>query len=494
MSKRVRSLIIGAVVMLVLVAVLVILLFINKDKQEKLKAESDKIYSDIANSYIDLINESIYDFEKVSIKNQQDEFNIVLAGENAYTVDGFKDFAQSKDMLNSVVNSVCKVISSGIVKEDVTDLESFGLKNPLATFQTKVKGKDSTSISVGNLSSDGSIQYVCKTGENTVYQVPANSFSYIFDSKFSFIDKTFTQTPSKTSDDANQNAVINKMTISRADLESPIVLEEYDKGSFDNPYSVLPAPIKMVSPVNANISENDVKDYIYNNFSIMADDVVAVNPTEQQIAEYGLDSPSAQLDLKYDGTGNLSIKLGKKTTVKNTDTPAYYAISNDKKIVYVVDESKLPFLKVTPKDIISSIAVLVHIENIDNVLITAEGAEYNLDFTHTKKDDKTTTQATFNGEEAVISNAKTFLQILMGTSITDICYDKPTGNPVISIKYNYIDGSSFDKVDFYVNATDRSCIVVLNDETAFKSRTGLTDKLLKELKNISQGNNVNPVW
>ena len=162
-------------------------------------------------------------------------------------------------------------------------------------------------------------------------------------------------------------------------------------------------------------------------------------------------------------------------------------------LIYVVASSSMSWVTVQPKDLLSTIAVLPYIMDVESLKLTLDGKDYVIGITKVSTEEETDElEFTLNGKKAKEDPCKKFYQLLLSTAIQDINTEQPDGNPVMSVTYQYRDGRS-EKLDFYVQK-DLSTIVSLNGNMAYKGRSGLIDKVRKEVVNLQNGDAVDTDW
>ena len=100
--------------------------------------------------------------------------------------------------------------------------------------------------------------------------------------------------------------------------------------------------------------------------------------------------------------------------------------------------------------------------------------------------------ATLNGKDANMDDVRSYMQLVMLTSVQDVSTVKPTGTPKLTMTYHYRSGQTV-VVKVYV-AEDTTTIVTLNDQTAFVGRSGFVNKVAKESQNLAAGKTVDTEW
>lgn len=488
MSKKIKAIIAGGCVLLLLIAVLVVLVLTKKPETE------DPINS-AEEKYITLVKETIDSIEYLKIKNAKDEYTISLQGENKWGITEIMDYTQSYYLYLETLGQAQNVVALDVVEENATDLSKYGLLDPVLTFELKPKDKPAYVVHIGNQTGDKNRTYLRMGDEHKVYVVSTGAFTNLFFDRYAYLDKVLI--PGLESDDASAVPRIDYMSVSRPDLKKPIILEQFKEHELSE-NATMQSDIKMISPVHALISETPAQTYVYGNFGITAQSIVMVNPSKEDMAKYGLDKPSSEFIFKYGGTSSVRILTGngikgEDETIKDKIV-SYYAWREDTNEIYVVNASDLKWMTMKPKDILSSIAVLPHILDTKSIDVTLNGKKNTIEFQLDKENPKDTNliTATLNGKKVDAEQAKTYFQCLQLTYIQDINEKQPDKEPVATIQYNYYNGGK-DVVEVYV-LDDLSCIISVNGNNSFTGRAGFVDKLVKELGNLEAGKKVDVDW
>lgn len=493
MSKKVRTIIIGSAVLVALIGVLVVLQL----TKEKPKENS---VSNIDDEFVTLVNGKEADLEYVHIKNQKDDYIINRQAEERWGIKEIMDYEQTYYLYTETVPMACNIVASSIVEENSKDLSIYGLVNPEVTVKVKFKDKDEKSVSLGNLSPDGKVRYGIETGEKTVYAFPNTAFKNFYFTKYDYVNKELIK--GFDPEQPNEIPIINEMIVSRPDLEKPIILKKFQEGELSK-NATSQSYIYMQSPVKSLISESAAQDYVFGNFGIMAEKIVSAKPTKEQLAEYGFDKPTSEFTVRYNDTTTLKIITGKGIECEHNpdekldghkhEIVSYYAKKENSDQIFVVKATDMRWMGLQPKDIISSVAVLESILDINSIDITLEGTTNNLTFVR-GEDPKDVNQfkSTLNKKEVDIAKAKAYMQLCQLTSIQDVNKKQVNANPTATIKYNYTSGKS-DVIDIYI-LEDRTCVLSVNGNKAFIGRPGYVDKLIKEMQNLTSGKEVDIDW
>jgi len=493
MSRKVKAIIAGGVVIALLVAVLVVLQLTKEDKPES-------TVSAVEVDVISVINGLETDLEYIKVKNQADEYEISRQAEGRWGIADIMDYDQDLAMYFTTIQQATSVNALEIIEENSTNLAKFGLDAPTLVFEVKFKDGKTYTIKKGMTSSDKSISYFTEGETKTVYSIKSNYFENLELDRYAYIRTLLV--PGFESDQAEDIPKIDKITITRPDLAKPIIVEKFDP-TMGKEFSAPQADLRLISPRNALLSYDAIQNTLYGYFGIEAESIVAVKPTKEQFEEYGFNKPTSVLEMQYDSNSNIKITTGKAITTDVVDSEgkptgqkkvsSYYAMSGGSQQVFVMKAIDVRWLETMPEKLISDVQILPHILEIDSIDVTLEGKTNNLKIIKgaDKKDTKLIT-AKLNGKAVEASEAKMYMQVLLLTSIGDFGDTKQTGNPVATIKYNYVNGKS-ELVEVYIKE-DLTCTVVINKASAYIGRAGYVDKLIKELKNLEAGKTVDMDW
>ncbi len=490
MSKRVKTIIIGAAVIVVLAAAVAVLLLLPKDSGETTSSQT------VSSSTISLVSETSDTLESVKIKNSKDEYTIDLVGEKLWRIKELQDFTPNEANYSSVRNDVCSIAAMSIVEEDSQKLADYGLADPEIVVEAKFKTGTSYRIALGNLSPDGSRRYAMMLGQdkNTVYALPSTALSSASLTRNDYLDLTVV--PAYTGTDDQTAPVPTQITIERPDLEQPIRLEKPAEEAVSS--GGVTVGLKLISPVEALMNENWLEKSVIPLFGLTATSVAKANPGEADLAEYGFNTPKT-FTIQYDQSSSFKLIVGNaldsdgKVTDSAKKAASYYVMKEGTNLIYVVASSSMSWVTVQPKDLLSTIAVLPYIMDVESLKLTLDGKDYVIGITKVSTEEETDElEFTLNGKKAKEDPCKKFYQLLLSTAIQDINTEQPDGNPVMSVTYQYRDGRS-EKLDFYVQK-DLSTIVSLNGNMAYKGRSGLIDKVRKEVVNLQNGDAVDTDW
>lgn len=495
MSKKVKTIIIGAVILVLLAGVIVLLQITKEDEPTQ-----DELFSETQSEFVELLKGVTEDLEYLHIKNKDDEYTIERQVDNTWGIKEIMEFEQTYYIYTETVGSATNIVASKLIEENVAEMSKYGLLNPELVIEVKMKNKELVSFSIGDLSPDKQVRYGCITGEKTVYAFPVTAFTNFYYTRYDYLDRVVI--PGFESDQPADIPIVNEMTVKRPDLEKPIVLTEFKDGELSE-NATMQANVYMSSPIRALISETPAQTYIFGNFGIMANGIVASSPTEEQLKEFGFDNPTSEFSIRYNDTSKVKVTTGKGIECQHEEgedltnhkhvIESYYVMREGSKQVYTVAAGDMKWLDFQPKDILSSVVVMPSIIDLKSFEITLEGKTNTIAFGKGNDPKEVGSYtATLNSKEIDAASAKSFLQLCQLTSAQDVNTREFEAVPSATIKYIYEDGKS-DTVDIYI-LEDRSCVLALNGQKNYVGRAAYVDKLIKEYKNLEAGNPIDIDW
>ena len=492
MSKKIKTIIWSSAALVVLIAVTVTLVLTAPSSTDDTSAPSVES--------IALIRETYSDVESLHIKNQDDDYTIELVGEELWRIRDTMDLKQITYMYDQTLTNLSTFSAIETIEEDCADLSRYGLDDPQISFEIKYNNGNSYAFDIGLQTADGTYYYLVKDGDNTVYTVTATSVSSLLYTRYSYLDTEILE--SFDSEDASAVPVINRVEITRPDLAAPIVLDEAQDGELGET-AVQQSYLVMREPQFSLLAETATESVIYDNFGLTANGIVKANITEEDLATYGFNNPTARYEMTYDDNTTVVLTLGsgfnasagftEGETVAESDIDTYFLIREDVDQIYTVAASDIGWLTVQTSDLISSSVVFPNIVDLEGFDVQVSGDSYQVVFDPGDDvSDSSGYTATVNGQNADMDNVRTYMQLVMLPSVQDISTQMPTGTPTMTITYRYRSGQDV-VVKVYV-AEDTTTIVTLNDQTAFVGRSGFVSKVARESQKLIAGETVDTEW
>lgn len=335
MKRKKMALLLGLLFVILLSVALGLMLYfgVGSDKEE------EDTYSV---SYIDKSELPT----KIEVSNDKGQYAVVPAQQSdtsssQWTVEDFQN-VPIYPTKTELIGSQMKELKAEKVFEAKNSLSSYGLDSPQATVTAQYPDGSSITLEIGKQNPEKS-GYYCKLDSSEEIALISNSSAQAyFNGKTDLIDLTLVPYVSTSDSNGEDTDGVQSCTIWRQDLPESIVVTKGDDGN-----------LSVTSPAGKSISD-DTKTLITHAISgLSAQSVEAFNPTGEQLQQYGLDSPLAEVTYQINGE-TTTFYIGSVSHTVDTlieeDKPKtqkeYYVLVKDRPVVYSVDETDLPWLTI----------------------------------------------------------------------------------------------------------------------------------------------------
>lgn len=498
MKKQIKYLIAGAVVIvLLIVALLLTMKWIGPKEEESSSSANSALFSDSI-----YLNEgkTTADVSKITFKNSRGSFEVNKLDEENFMIDELKDTPYDSTKLNSMgtFGATFYASDTASTSEDV-DLSLYGLNEPRAEITTTYADGSEFTILLGNDAPSDKGVYGKTPDSNNVYVFNHNSADPFLED-FTYLMKT----DIAPDYEGYAYGYFKAMTVSGTDIgtDKPIVIgpnKDAENAEADDAISSI-GQFSMLSHNNVIANFEYIADMLNTIFPTTAEEVIAVNPTKQQLADYGLDNPRIRVDLEYCDDDDNELTL---TMAAGKSENGYVYITNEKSnVIYKIKEptSDMSWTSITYLKIQNKLFLFPMLKSLDYIELTENGTTYKFDITATEttNDDGqtiTNVSTTYDGKELDSDLFSDFFQVLIGMRKDRLttAESTPSGTPEIEIKYHYTDTSKADDViAFYpANDSDRHYHVAVNGVTEFDTLSYYIEKLKNDIQNLLNGNDIN---
>lgn len=373
MKKNIRIMIIAIAAVVILVAMLLILMNLpSSDGGDGSNAASS--------TSISLNTKTADDVSKVEIKNSSGSYTVEIESTDSYSVEGLDGLELDSTPITALKSDSAGVAATQVVEEQAEDLSIYGLDSPKAEASITYKDGETLSLAVGNDAAGNAGTYVTVNGEDKVYlfsSAKVDTFSY---SLLEYVSKEITPSEedavaaanggevSSSEDGQTQAPQFAKMTLSGAVREEPIVVEPAGDISGISQFNI-------TSPRVKSADYTKISEYVGAVYGLTADEVVAVNPTDEDLETYGLKEPYSTLVADFDvGTvtllasapdedGNVCVMNGDKTNV-----------------IYRMEAETLTWLNATYSDLATKLLFTPNIKDVKTMTVTTADKTYVFKF------------------------------------------------------------------------------------------------------------------
>lgn len=482
MKSKIKFIIIAAVALLILGGVTAALLLTapaeKAEPEQETVVESSLIY-----------DKDPADISILEITNEFGSYKInrVASGEFSYwTIVDYILAPISTDFINTALNQAGTLTARKTVMENAEDMSIYGLAEPSAQYTVTFddSAKSSYTVKIGNKVPGSSIySYMSIGDEKTVYTVKDSDVTFSKENSRNCVDKiVFVQKTAGDENDKTDYSLVNKLTISRKDLDYDIVIG-YDTRLDDQNIIVSnSSSYRMSEPVVLDINPEKGGEVMGGMFGLTASDFAAIRPEEADLAQYGLDDP--QLVVTADtNSGEFTLKIGNKA-----ENGGYYGMACDINMVYIFDESTLPWLNVMPLDITTTMITSHYIYGIDSISIKTADNDVKFDILGSSAEDFGVES---DGKTLDADAFKTLYQFILRAPSEQLYFNEVSGTPDAVVEIKAEDGN--DTIEFY-NIGDRRTVIVLNGRPSFSCTTAYVERLSRNVQKYLNGEELITSW
>lgn len=536
LSKTTRTVIIAAAVLLVLGAALLVVMLTGSDKNDDSSGAdagvsgtaeagpsgSDSTSSDSGSTSSDSDKIAItekeqenvlkmevtnstgsfsFDRQQREVSTTDDDGNVSTSTEYYWVSPELDGVSHNDSTIGSFVRCMAGLSASSMVEQNAQDLEKYGLAEPEAEVKVTFDDGSTADICFG-IRNPASTNYVyCMTkGSSDVMQASYYSTGSAFYDIRDFVNLALTEAYNTS----NPNE-LDYLIVERKDLDEPVRIEYmYDIAEeSENEDSVITTfnTHRIISPITAELDTTSGQSICYGVYSLSASSCEYIDPTEQEIADAGLDDPFCKVSFKYSGKARVLL-LGNeiRTTTGEGESAVssvtgYYAMFEGGNIVYSISTDNAPWYTFQVQDIMSRRPISPYIYTIDTLTITTPDGEYVFKVSGTADDHSFTYGDTVLDD----SSFKSFYQHLITSMGEELYFSDEQLEPYITLDFKYREeyydtyGRGEDIIEFY-KSDDRKNIVSVNGDILYKVRQIYTQRLLENLDALLNGGEIKLNW
>ena len=433
------------------------------------------------------------DIVSITVDNDLGTFTAVPMeqdGEKLWTVEG-REIEQS--LLNtakfeSLASTMTNMVARSVIEENPTDLAQYGLDKPHTTVTVKYTD-GSFVMKIGDTVTSGSANYVLINDDPTVYSY----YTYEISSLFTMDWLTMINTTVMPAYDSETAADIKKITVTRKDLDKPIILEKLPEIPEDSD-SIQVYGYAFTSPGDVYLDLYNGNQFLNAMFGLTADKAAYVGVTDEIKAQVGLDDPFCEVDMLvgdvvyrlYIGNAITEEVTDEATGAVSTHVTGYYGLCNKvPDVIYVFNISSLVWVTMEPDAYMSELFLVPYIYDID----TVSYHDNNVDFTVTITGNNDENAMYMDGKEIDASRFRSFYQFLVSCRGETMYIDEARGDFIAEFTYNYEDGRS-DTVTLYASEEDRTVIIATNGNNVFKTKWNYGTRLQENAQAFISGGDI----
>lgn len=493
MSKKIRSILVGLAVLLVLTGVSLTLVLWPKAPEETPSTVTPVPTVD------PLVGEDAL-LQTMQVTNEKGSYVIDKVGARIWKVTDLTDFSQLTTTIEVLVNTLSDLTPVELVEENSTDLAQYGLQSPVVSVKMTFEDGDKYEVQLGDYTYNKQHFYVRLANSRDVYIVGTDKLDALLKNSYTFLDHNIYPALPTDTEGNPEYPQINTLTIARKDLEEPMTFNQVDPDAPDtlNAYATL--GLRMESPVQAELISEPCFATFFSCFGLSGTEILATNPTAEQLETYGLQDPQASFYIRFRESSELKLMVGHgidqngEIAQNVTDIVSYYLMREGTDIVYLVNRTAVPWVEIQPNRFVSALAMVPNLVDLSGTTVTLDGKKYEFEIILPEGAENTDElEAKVNGQTVDPKQFKQYMQLLYFTGIQGINKTVvPQTSPRAVFKYRYPSGR-VEMVEIFVEA-DTTTIVSVNGNNSFFGRSIYIDKLKTEMEHLLAGEKVSSDW
>lgn len=279
------------------------------------------------------------------------------------------DKHKGKELVNSLINLDTYSV---IITSDKTDLQSYGLLDPLAEITYDFVDGHSETLKIGYANIDNPSLYYAQFNDSNVVYVLENKVKAAFDKSLSLVDLQLSNNNPSDINFISLYREYDKFYLDLLNAGHPLVkvLKLQDGGNGDNWYVWRPFPYLA----NSNYVNNLVQYLAH----LQAADCIDrlkndSRERELQLQQYGLQNPAYEFALATVNNESLHFKLG-----TSPDRKHYYLTVSNSPYVYLIEGNLLDFLKLPKSNFLQKQPFYLNLNDLSAFTFTNKNYELDI--------------------------------------------------------------------------------------------------------------------
>ncbi|NLN45053.1 MAG: DUF4340 domain-containing protein [Clostridiaceae bacterium] len=358
-------------------------------------------------------------------KETKDETGAVV---QQWNVNSPANPAYAQANVSNLVSTVRAMASVRLIKDGDSDLALYGLDKPAgrATIR-KTDGSEGT-VLVGNRAGSGSNYYAMVEGTNQVHLIGTGVGESVLKPAMSMLDTTLCSA---------QYMDLLRVSIQRKTDQATIIANS--KPFRDDAVQLVELQWKFDEPLHWMANTMPIEPVITEIIAVKAKQFVAMDVSDADLAEYGLDDPSYRFEVS-DANQTYTITLGAKA-----GTTLYYGMSSRiPDAVFLTETKNFTLVEAPVMEWMNKFVYLANITEVAKVDLTFDNTKLNIEI-----DGKSEPNVfKINGKDADIKDSsgrsyfKSFYQTIIGATLEGVDRE---ANPdlskaIVKIEYTFRDG------------------------------------------------------
>ena len=423
------------------------------------------------------------EISRIDVENASGTFSVLSevpeGGSATYTIEGFEDETLQSGAADEIANDASTVPFKEIIAVHGNPAD-FGLDHPRATVKIHLRDNSTATVRVGNEAAANAGAYISFGSGDGVFLAADDAVDSFLYSLTDLISKTINEAAEEA------GSGFSTLTISGSHFPEPITLVPNTDEAVDAAY-------RMTAPMETPADAVEAADIAGNIRDLYAEEVVCVNPSEQQLADYGLSKPYASIKAEYDDC----------TVALDASAPGedglVYLYSPDKNIIYTIQLAAVCWAKTSVEALMPEMIVSVKLPAVSEISVSSGSRSYTFSVatsTETQTDDDgneqelTTVNATYNGKALTEDNFRVFFQNLNGIK-NQGATDSKSGSTAVKLSLRYSTDRSDDVIEACTLSDDSAhYLMKYNGKVLGAASTKYVDGLVSDAETLSKGETV----
>jgi hypothetical protein len=498
MNSKLKGIIVCIVVLVGLGGTLAVLKLTGADTADDSSADSSETEASTSSEdeSVQLVDMDASDVVSVVAENENGTFTYYHDTETGKDTTGIKELdglELDSNMVSDLASDASQLTAYKLVEEDASDLEKYGLSEPIAKFTVTFTDGGERTFEIGDTAPQNRYCYFKEADSNDVYMMLYSTVQYYTYGKESFVETTLLETPDDDMPD------FGTLTIARTSYDYDMVFQQDSEEVNSKVSENMASQQVMTSPIFSYLNVDTATDMLYGLYGLTAAEAVEVFPDEDALKEYGLDDPQTTVTFVGDGY-DYTLTIGNEYHELNDDgeeqtsVSAYYCYFegvSGKDCIWKIDASALPWVTLEPGDVVTSMMTWNMVTDVDNIKVYGDDVD-DIEMSPTVEEDEDGDEdlasVTVNGNEADVETFKSFYMYILTCPTSELIFDLPEGNPYLTLEIN-CEGDDSDVIEFYKD-TERRSIAVLNGKTPYRIKTSWTDRMVQNAEAVRDGGEV----
>lgn len=489
MKKNIKLIIICCIAVVLLAGVLIFLMATAPEEEEEPAAEAAKETSRL------LYDKNPKDISEITIENEHGTYQILRVGEgdNArWAVDDISGVPISDSRLGSLIENAAALTAKQVVVEEAEDISIYGLDAPSAKVTSVFTDSSGTvnTLIIGNLVPDGINRYFMLEGDPRVYTVSVSDVNCFLNDKYYLINRViYTANFASDENDTTDYTRINKMTISRSDLDYDVVIEYDIRIEDESIMTGNSSNYVMTEPAFRDLNPETSSAVVSGIFGLTASDLGILHPNEEDMENCGINSPAAEISVEINGGDSLHIFIGNECFGEDGVKIGRYVYAEGIDIIYVFEETDLPWLHFVPIQIVTTMFTSNYIYDVEYMDITGKDTDIHFAMSGSSAADFA---VKCDGNDVDPDEFKTLYQFILRAPSDEFYFEETDEEPILTVNIRTYSGKE-DIIEF-IPSDNRKAVIRLNGKVTYKCASAYADRLVQNIELYKNGEEIVLNW